>query len=563
MSSDRRQLLNEILQCYYPEELKATTVEQEVVPADKKPDELEAATAEKDDSNQGSSNKAAVDAHAQLVVDLLPDPIETLKFQTHVEKGELYLFRGQPLWIRIDNNRLIPTVYTLWKRPSILPSIYTWAPVASKLMEGADLMLPGVIVPSEGFSNVKQGDFVTILTWKTNVPVAVGEMAVDLNGQNKPNHGKAVHIIHVYKDYLWAHGDKSHPPKLSEDESSDTTEQSTESKTESEQVSPQLTPAEVDDILKRSVYQALTEMLITTEKLPMPITTFYSNYILVCQPRGQNVDIKQSSWKKVAKFMKVLEKAKLLKLKDMNGQSYLQSVDWKHPTLVNFAPHKTESQAGGSSSSGGAKNSDNIVVKNVWKATGSTVLFFEKIKLSTKELYKSSEITKIINDYVNANDLVDCRNKKMINLDPNLTMVLLTKDERDKVTQVPRSELTNRLCQFMTQFHVIEVPGQDPIISKNAFSPVEIIVESRMGNKIVTRILGLETFSVNLKEIAKRLQIDCAGSVAVDPIEGKKGFHEVMVQGSHVDRVMKILIDYGISKKFIESIDKTKKKKKK
>jgi translation initiation factor 2D len=35
--------------------------------------------------------------------------------------------------------------------------------------------------------------------------------------------GKAVHIIHVYQDYLWTMGDKSEPPQLSQelDESDD------------------------------------------------------------------------------------------------------------------------------------------------------------------------------------------------------------------------------------------------------------------------------------------------------------------------------------------------------
>lgn len=35
----------------------------------------------------------------------------------------------------------------LWKIPNMLPTFYTYGPVSQKLITGADLMLPGIIIP--------------------------------------------------------------------------------------------------------------------------------------------------------------------------------------------------------------------------------------------------------------------------------------------------------------------------------------------------------------------------------------------------------------------------------
>jgi len=52
---------------------------------------------------------------------------------------------GDPIWFSVgnDSDDLIPTIYTLWKRRDLLPSLSTPPAVIPVLIGGADLMIPG------------------------------------------------------------------------------------------------------------------------------------------------------------------------------------------------------------------------------------------------------------------------------------------------------------------------------------------------------------------------------------------------------------------------------------
>jgi predicted ribosome-associated RNA-binding protein Tma20 len=60
-----------------------------------------------------------------------------------------------PLFFDVDGrNILYPTIFTLWKFPSLLPHVKIPSPVSSFLLRGADLMAPGVInLPGEEYLN--------------------------------------------------------------------------------------------------------------------------------------------------------------------------------------------------------------------------------------------------------------------------------------------------------------------------------------------------------------------------------------------------------------------------
>ncbi len=64
----------------------------------------------------------------------------------------------------------------------------------------------------------------------------------------------------------------------------------------------------------------------------MNASTLYSSYILPNRARGRaaEADIKKSSWKKLAKWLKVVEKQDLIKCKDIKGELFLLGVNWNH-----------------------------------------------------------------------------------------------------------------------------------------------------------------------------------------------------------------------------------------
>ncbi len=84
---------------------------------------------------------------------LVPAKEEVLltKLQTASDGAVLaYVHNKTPLFFELDKEKaLFPTVYALWRYPALLPAFPTWPPVVKKIANGADLMLPGVVVDQE------------------------------------------------------------------------------------------------------------------------------------------------------------------------------------------------------------------------------------------------------------------------------------------------------------------------------------------------------------------------------------------------------------------------------
>jgi translation initiation factor 2D len=106
-------------------------------------------------------------------------------------------------------------VYSLWQQPYLLKSVSTWDHVLDKLQGGADLMTPGL---TRWNLEIKSGN-VTAVTLQNGVPIAVGIAAFDIGQLSKAagEKGKAVYLVHCYKDELWGLGPKTHPPIISVD----------------------------------------------------------------------------------------------------------------------------------------------------------------------------------------------------------------------------------------------------------------------------------------------------------------------------------------------------------
>ncbi|EJD04970.1 uncharacterized protein FOMMEDRAFT_120229 [Fomitiporia mediterranea MF3/22] len=303
---------------------------------------------------------------------LVPDGLLSVKFTTHSgELGVAYLSAdGEPLWFSLGkgSNDLIPTVYTLWKKPCLLPHLSTPSAVIPVLQNGADLMAAGVV---EMPSTPALGQLVSITQYTKGAvgpPLAVGRMA--MSGEKvreEDTKGKAVYVLHVWKDKLWEMGGQSEPPEpevVSEavsvameggkgggeaEEMDDVEEKATGG---SEQVNneeeeatppppsevepaaeeqegaapPPLNPQEVTSLLRTSLIQAICTTLSTlpSSTYPLPSTTFYTQHILPARPAHipssqTPIDIKHSTHKNLTSFLRTCEKEGLLKLKESRG----------------------------------------------------------------------------------------------------------------------------------------------------------------------------------------------------------------------------------------------------
>ncbi|KAG1171588.1 hypothetical protein G6F70_006871 [Rhizopus microsporus] len=521
---------------------------------------------------------------------VMPNDLRSAKFiaQTSTH-GIVYTSADQPLWISFENMAPVPTVYTMWKHPDMLPILYTWTPVIQKLMEGADLMIPGIVPgPSGTLPELRQGDLVAITIRGYAYPLAVGTMALPTS-EIKPRSGmkgKAVHVIHVYQDFLWAMGDKSEPPGLeqaddeSEQEEVNADEEPNENNNDNlniEQEPPKrdLSTEEIDSILKTSLYQALVYKLTSdhASQLPMPASSFYSAYIMPCRPVGaEAADIKKSSWKKLQKFLKAMEKTGLLKTKEQRGEVVIMSVNWSHPCLQNVAKYKTIEQTDSSTPQtqtqvAHADHYPQADIQELFKPLG-TALFklFEEAEQDTEALYTYVELRTMLTNYIKQKELANPRNQKMVRLNAVLCDALLSKAEYRTIDELPRDQLLTRLCSKMQPFHTIQLPEQkEPILRKGHPKPVEIVQEIRQGRKTVTKVTGVEAFGLDVDELVKEFTKLCASSVTSAPIHGvspKNPLYQIMIQGPQIKNVTEAMLHKGVPKKFIEATDKTQKKKK-
>lgn len=154
------------------------------------------------------------------ISELIPnkEEISVMRIMTHsCQNVTVFCLCGEPIFFEMEKN-VIPTVYTLWKFPDLLMSFTTWPLVFDKLKGGADLMLPGVIVPSDGVSalgHFDKGTICTVCVKGNRAPVAVGVTLVSSRDLLEDGmRGKGVMIYHLYQDLLWVHGSKAQLPQL-------------------------------------------------------------------------------------------------------------------------------------------------------------------------------------------------------------------------------------------------------------------------------------------------------------------------------------------------------------
>jgi translation initiation factor 2D len=146
-----------------------------------------------------------------------------------------------------------------------------------------------------------------------------------------------------------------------------------------------------------------------------------------CRPLdvGAEIDIKKSSWKKLQKFLKAMDKAGLLKTKEQRGETMLISVNWSHPSLQGLHKYKTMEvlsaqptkeavkQTSKPSPQQQEQTSNQAEIQEIFKPLGTSMIkFFEEAKHDKDAMYTIPEVRTVITDYIKIHDLVDPQNQK-------------------------------------------------------------------------------------------------------------------------------------------------------
>ncbi|KAL5478889.1 hypothetical protein ACEPAI_2166 [Sanghuangporus weigelae] len=551
---------------------------------------------------------------------LVPDGLQSVKFTTSGgEPGLAYLSaEGEPLWFSLGkgSNDLIPTVYTLWKRPRLLPHLSTPSAVIPVLQNGADLMAAGVV---EMLGTPAEGQLVSITQYVPGAigpPLAVGRMAMPgTRMREEEAKGKAVRVLHVYKDKLWEMGGKGEPPEpevrpLHEDQEEErgsgegrdgdkaegadrdppTSEVDEVDIAEEDAAPPPLDPQEVSSILRSSLIQAIKTTLssLPQASFPIPSTTLYTQHILPCRPAhlpsvsnsNSNshstspsssttttpIDIKHSASKNLTSFLRLAEKEGLLKLKEPRGKGgsggdvQIISVNAEHPDVKAHRVYRTIGEVEAKREQREAKEAarpKEIAITELWKPHQQSIRLFEVLGKDSTALYTQQQLKETLNAYIIQHSLVNPNQQQFINVDALLAGVLATSKGADVPEFLRRDELLKRLVEKMQAWYKVEVDGKDPILKKGKLRPIQITTKLRQGRKACTLLTQFEPFQLSADALAEELRRLCASSTSVSPLPGNnnaKGL-EVMVQGKQIRSVKELLLSKGVPKAWIEESD--------
>ncbi|KAL1997463.1 hypothetical protein VTN49DRAFT_903 [Thermomyces lanuginosus] len=629
-SSDRRKIADQIIK-EYQLSVPTTTL-----------------AAEANDNAATNNAGSNVSALRNLI---LPENTLSARFTTTAGpdlrevQGTVYVgshpeFNGEEriLWFRIEqgpgaDGRIYPTVYTLWHVPRLVPLLHTPAFVMGKLFGGADLMTPGLANGPPFPKGAVKGATVAVASLdRPSVPVFVGVCEIDIAslGEVQGAKGHAVRGVHWEGDELWSWSSSSRPgqpgPEALEGWSDDVKDvenaveglaledkdeggvpvaQASEDQPEPAQEEPEKEPTQKE--IEEAFVKAFLYALYQAKKdhpdapkhglsLPIQPSALISNiitpYLPIYSPQhAQYYQLKKTSWKNVKKFIKHLDKEKLVKSKDRSGQeTVIVDVDFDHPRVNEFAPYRlpknvTESAKKGTSgkkppapSEGGDPSvGQTITVQTLYRPTQKLTpdLFPSLSGSDPKNYYKYSDVSSRLDEYLESQDppLVVPENRRIIKLNPFLSNTVYSGSHPDDSAALERGEVTRdgllkRITgdtSLMAPYYAILRPGQtlSEVKPKAGSAPkVSVVIERRASNKTATKIVGVEIFGIVPNLLAEELQKKCASSTSVTQATGAvKGVMEVLIQGDQRKAVEEALGRRGVRPQWIDVVDKTKKKK--
>ncbi|XP_062854667.1 eukaryotic translation initiation factor 2D [Trichomycterus rosablanca] len=540
--------------------------------------------------------------------ELIPNKDELNVVKVYAHKGDavtVYVLHKNPVFFQLEK-QLYPTVYTLWRFPDLLPAFTTWPPVVEKLIGGADLMLPGVVVSSTGLPDVTQGDCCAVNLVSSRAPVAVGTAAMSSSEMRSGGmKGKGVNVLHTYMDQLWAFGDKSAPPVIPvtdtalqaetdaepegeecseeggqneelKDDDEERKEQNSETSAvksscqslqdlslEDEEEGEQDTrsPQEQMDSLMFQCFLHALKCKVKKSELPLPTGTFLRKHMISCCPNGKHLDVKKSSYKKLSKFLQCMQKEhSLVRVKELSkGVDSIVEVDWKNSELRSFrVPDDWESPEESVKESEGSELSyQPPEITPLYGVTARLEPLFQDAQKKKGAVLQASEVRTIITDYVKINELVHETNKSYVIINPVLCDCLLEKSEYQEVEVLKWDDLFSRTLSKMQACHQLQFPGQPLVVRKGQVEPIDITVVSRGSNKKVTLVKNLEIFGIEPALVADALQHLVQASAILHDVPGAKDRQQVQIQGNQVHHVGKLLLEqYQIPRKYIQGLDK-------
>ncbi|KAI5161233.1 malignant T-cell-amplified sequence [Nematocida ausubeli] len=129
------------------------------------------------------------------------DVLETIK----TEEKEQFILRNNTPIFKVSGTAYIPLLKCVHIVPDILPKVVVDAGAIKYLINGADLMAPGLLHPTSTYPAVSVGDIVGIYGYGKTNALGVGVVAMDNEEVNTQRTGIAVKIINRLGDKIYSY----------------------------------------------------------------------------------------------------------------------------------------------------------------------------------------------------------------------------------------------------------------------------------------------------------------------------------------------------------------------
>lgn len=532
---------------------------------------------------------------------LLPDgQVKVLKLDNRCllyQAGE-----APPCFFDVEGRgEVYPCMTTLWQHPFMMQELTIHPPVSKFVLNGADLMLPGVIVPANGIAGlgtVSKGQRRCIKIEGNPYPIAVGKMLVNQTQMEKLK-GKGLEVQHVFKDMLWAHGGKCIPNAgftEAEDEITACEDQTWTVDGEPAAASPSAAGAAAaaaavaeavaespkpegaavgggggaggrkaedwsqDELLEFCFMQAFKLSLTDAKALPVEASELYEKHMKPSRPEGTTLDVKKSSHKQIGKFLNVMRKAKVIDVVEKKGVISVTKIDIKHKVFAQLE-EKFASDAGAAASSAAAAAPAAAAtgvpaptISAVWKPTHYTEGMFKAMGKGKADLYSWDDAMSVLQTWCEKEGLVKGDDVK---LSEDLLVILYrAAGAQKKDLTFPETatweELEEKLEERMQEHSTIDVAGVGPTTRKGP--PVKIEVSlSRKGAHNVTRVCNLEAYGLNPTTMGEELKKKLSCTCHIEDMPGKNTKDKMIQFQGHVNQELAEYLQsrYGITKDFL------------
>ncbi|KAF2609109.1 hypothetical protein F2Q68_00046262 [Brassica cretica] len=242
---------------------------------------------------------------------------------------------------------------------------------------------------------------------------------------------------------------------------------------------------------------------------------------------------------------------------------FWEDVVMEDPAFLASEKKKAEiSESSVASSTAQAQSDKMLEIIEVYKPSIHNSAIFASLGEDKGKLYTASEASDVVFKYIEKENLVKPTNKSMVVLDPILCDALFKgaiKKGSAYPSEIHKKDVGSTFIGRMQPHQVVMRGGCEPVVRKGGIKPLQIMTERRQGNKKVTKVSGIETFLMDPDSFGSELQKKFACSTSVNELPGKKGY-EVLIQGGVIEDVARYMVEhYGVPKRYIEVLDKTRK----